>query len=336
MHLQIKNLYKIFDGFVALDRISLDVGAHDFVCLLGPSGCGKTTLLRIIAGLMPSDGGELLLAGRDLSLIPARDRGFGIVFQSYSLFPNMTVAANIGYGLKIRGTASDAMRNRVGELLDLIKLPHVADRYPHQLSGGQQQRVAIARALAVEPSLLLLDEPLSALDARVRAEIRGEIRDVQRRLGIPTIMVTHDQEEALTLADTVVCMNQGRIEQVGSPQELYARPRTRFVADFVGISTLLPMDWVTEFMPGLAASCPKPLAGQSYELCLRPEAVRLTETPAGRGQVRDVSFLGNLTRMTVAWNGRDIAVETSCWSAPAVGASVEIQVDPRQAGWVLA
>src|SRR3954453_5512962 len=193
MTLDLDNLSKSFDGFVALDRISLTVQEHEFVCLLGPSGCGKTTLLRIVAGLLPFDGGELRLGGRDLGAVPARERGFGIVFQSYSLFPNMTVAENIGYGLKIRRVARTRIASRVAELLNLIKLPEVADRYPWQLSGGQQQPVALARALAVNPPVILPAEPLSALDPRVRADLRAEIRDVQRRLGIPTIMVTHDQ-----------------------------------------------------------------------------------------------------------------------------------------------
>jgi iron(III) transport system ATP-binding protein len=310
MHLQIRNLYKTFDEFVALDRINLDVGAHDFICLLGPSGCGKTTLLRIIAGLLPFDGGSLMLGDLDLSAMPARERGFGIVFQSYSLFPNMTVAENVAYGLKIRKEAADAIQPRVEALLDMVKLPHLADRYPHQLSGGQQQRVAIARALAVDPALLLLDEPLSALDARVRVEMRGEIRDVQRRLGIPTIMVTHDQEEALSLADTVVCMNQGRIEQIGTPEDLYLRPRTRFVADFVGQSNLLPTAWVSDVCPEHLVSRPegKP---EGFELCIRPEAIRLTRADDAVGRVLDASFLGNVTRVKVAWKDRTLTAELS-------------------------
>ncbi len=310
MHLSIRNLYKTFDDFVALDRISLDVGDHDFICLLGPSGCGKTTLLRIIAGLMPFDGGALTMGDTDLAAIPARERGFGIVFQSYSLFPNMTVAENVAYGLKIRKESSDAIQTRVEALLEMIKLPHLAERYPHQLSGGQQQRVAIARALAVDPALLLLDEPLSALDARVRVEMRAEIREVQRRLGIPTIMVTHDQEEALSLADTIVCMNQGRIEQTGTPEDLYLRPRTRFVADFVGQSNLLPTAWVRE-------ACPECLDGrpdgkdEAFELCIRPEMVALSRDETAEGRVTDISFLGNVTRLQVAWRGRALAAEIS-------------------------
>src|SRR3954447_15652230 len=186
MTLELDRLHKTFDDYVALDRISLTVEGSEFVCLLGPSGCGKTTLLRIIAGLLTHDSGRLLLDGQDLTAVPARERGFGIVFQSYSLFPNMTVAENIGYGLRIRKVERAKIAARVESLLALIKLPELGERFPHQLSGGQQQRVALARALAVDPALILLDEPLSALDAKVRAELRIEIRDLQRRLGIPT------------------------------------------------------------------------------------------------------------------------------------------------------
>ncbi|WP_376843176.1 ABC transporter ATP-binding protein [Burkholderia gladioli] len=254
MHLTVSDLIKTFSGHVALERIDFDVREDEFVCLLGPSGCGKTTLLRIIAGLLDADGGKVMMGERSLLEIPARERGFGIVFQSYSLFPNMTVAQNIGYGMKIRGEPRARIEARCQELLELIRLPHLAGRYPGQLSGGQQQRVAIARAIAVDPALLLLDEPLSALDAQVRVEMRREIHDVQRRLRIPTIMVTHDQEEALTLADKIICMNHGRIEQIGSPRELYERPRTRFVASFVGTSNLLPASWVRDALPNLDAA----------------------------------------------------------------------------------
>jgi len=331
MHLTIRHLYKTFEDFIALDRISLDVGAHEFVCLLGPSGCGKTTLLRIIAGLMPFDGGSLLLGSEDLAEKPARERGFGIVFQSYSLFPNMTVAENVGYGLKIRNESSDTIHTRVTDLLDVIKMPHLAERYPHQLSGGQQQRVAIARALAVDPYLLLLDEPLSALDARVRIEMRSEIRDVQRRLGIPTIMVTHDQEEALSIADKIVCMNQGRIEQVGTPEDLYMRPRTRFVADFVGQSNLFTTEWVRENIPTYMVDRPD---GEDalYELCLRPEVLRLTASADGAGRVIDAGFLGNVTRIKVDWRGKIVTAEIP--GMPQVLAGDAVHVEAGSGAWV--
>ena len=221
-------------------NVSIEIERGEFVCLLGPSGCGKTTLLRLIAGLSELNGGEILLEGAALSNLPARKRGFGIVFQSYSLFPNMTVAENIGYGLKIRGTPRSEIAQRVTELLGLVKLPQVADKFPGQLSGGQQQRIALARAIAVDPRLLLLDEPLSALDAKVRAELRGEIRQVQRSLGIPTLMVTHDQEEALALADKIICMNHGVVVQAGTPEDLYHRPATRLSRTSWGSATSSP------------------------------------------------------------------------------------------------
>jgi len=333
MYLELRGIRKTFDGAVALDGIDLSVGEHEFVCLLGPSGCGKTTLLRVVAGLLPFDEGVLTLGGRDLSAVPARKRGFGIVFQSYSLFPNMTVAENVGYGLRIRGEASERIATRVQELLALIKLPGFAQRYPHQLSGGQQQRVALARALAVDPALILLDEPLSALDAKVRTEMRAEIHDVQRRLKIPTIMVTHDQEEALTLADKIVCMNDGRIEQVGSPSDLYLKPRTRFVATFVGLCNLLPTDWVREAMPELLASRPEG-ASERYDACLRPENLRVAADAQGAGRVQDLSFMGNLTRLRVAWKGRELTVEQRGATGLSRGAPVSLALEPGQCAWV--
>ncbi len=335
--LRIKDLYKTFDGFFALDRVSLEVGQKEFVCLLGPSGCGKTTLLRIIAGLLDCDGGSMELGGRNLAEIPARERGFGLVFQSYSLFPNMTVAQNIGYGLRVQKAAPEVIQDKVDSLLSLIKLPDLAKRYPHQLSGGQQQRVAIARALAVDPALLLLDEPLSALDARVRAEMRTEIREVQQRLEIPTIMVTHDQEEALTMADKIVCMKSGRIEQTGSPRELYQQPKTRFVADFVGVSNIVPTAWVKEVLPRRLDERPQG-KDEEYEFAFRPEQVHIT--PAGDGEtqarVQEVVFLGSLSRIRVDWKGQAISVQVQGYPACYAGDAVEISLDPEGGTWVKA
>lgn len=237
--LRIRNLSKRFGAFTALRDISLEVVKGEFVCFLGPSGCGKTTLLRAIAGLDPQDEGTIEMAGRDVSRLPPADRDFGIVFQSYALFPNLTVGANVGYGLVNRRASRAQIEARVAELLKLVGLGDQQTKYPVQLSGGQQQRVALARALATSPGLLLLDEPLSALDARVRLRLRDEIKSLQRRLGVTTIMVTHDQEEALSMADRIVVMNHGVIEQVGTPSEIYRRPATAFVADFVGSMTFL-------------------------------------------------------------------------------------------------
>jgi len=239
MYLQIKNITKNFGSVTAVDNVSLDIGQEEFVCILGPSGCGKTTLLRLIAGLEEADQGELFIDGENLINVAAQHRNFGIVFQSYSLFPNMTIAENIGYGLSIRKIDKTQIDKRVKQLLEQVHLSDQSEKLPHLLSGGQQQRVALARALAVDPKLLLLDEPLSALDAKVRKTLRIEIREVQKTLGIPTVMVTHDQEEAMTMADRIVCMKDGRIEQVGTPSELYNHPQTAFVANFLGSMNVL-------------------------------------------------------------------------------------------------
>jgi iron(III) transport system ATP-binding protein len=333
MTLEINNLCKSFAGSVALDRINLSVKDNEFVCLLGPSGCGKTTLLRIIAGLLTPDSGEMRLGERNLATVPTRERGFGIVFQSYSLFPNMTAAENVGYGLKIRKRPKHEISQRAAKMLALVKLGNLADRMPYQLSGGQQQRVALARALAVDPTLILLDEPLSALDAKVRADLRQEIRDVHRRLGIPIIMVTHDQEEALMLSDKVVCMNYGRIEQIGTPEDLYLRPSTRFVADFMGRSNLVPTEWVRQALPQLLASRP-PGADDHIEACIRPERLSITPTQAGSGVIREVTFLGNISQLRLDWRGREWLAETASMSGLAVGMPVEVDVAATDCVWV--
>jgi iron(III) transport system ATP-binding protein len=285
-YLEIRNLTKRYGTFTALDDVSLDIEEGEFVCFLGPSGCGKTTLLRAIAGLDPQTTGTIHQKGRDVSALPPAQRDFGIVFQSYALFPNLNVGDNVGYGLVNRRMPRADIAFKVEKLLDLVGLPASVRKYPAQLSGGQQQRVALARALATSPGLLLLDEPLSALDARVRLRLRHEIKDLQRRLGVTTIMVTHDQEEALTMADRIVVMNQGVIEQVGPPQEIYRRPTTSFVADFVGSMNFLPgrlatPDLVT--VAGLSFAClpQEGLApGKDVRVCIRPEDVKVRDLPA--------------------------------------------------------
>lgn len=236
--LRIEGVSKRFGSTLVLDQIDLTVRRGEFLCLLGPSGCGKTTLLRVIAGLEAQDGGVVVMGGRDIGILPPAKRDYGIVFQSYALFPNLTVAENVAYALKLPRKERSA---RVAQLLQMVELDGKQEHYPAQLSGGQQQRVALARALATSPSLLLLDEPLSALDARVRDNLRQELRALQRRLGITAIMVTHDQEEALAIADTIAVMAHGRIEQVGTPEQIYREPATRFVADFVGCANWLPV-----------------------------------------------------------------------------------------------
>jgi iron(III) transport system ATP-binding protein len=279
-YLSIAGVSKSFGDVVALRDISLDIGEGEFVCFLGPSGCGKTTLLRAIAGLEMQSAGAVFQAGRDISALAPSQRDFGIVFQSYALFPNLTVRRNVAYGLESRRLGRAAIRDRVAEMLELVGLTGTEDRYPAQLSGGQQQRVALARALAVSPGLLLLDEPLSALDARVRNHLRHEIKALQRRLGVTTIMVTHDQEEALTMGDRIVVMNHGRIEQVGTPEAVYRDPANAFVADFVGSmnfieGTVTAGDRVR--VGGIELSCetiPDTMAaGSRIAVCIRPEDI---------------------------------------------------------------
>jgi iron(III) transport system ATP-binding protein len=296
VYLALSDIRKTFDGVTALDGVSLDVALGEFVCFLGPSGCGKTTLLRIIAGLEVPDAAAIRLDGRDLLEIPARERNFGIVFQSYSLFPNMSVARNIAYGLECRKWPRNDIAPRVAAMLALVNLGDQADKPPHQLSGGQQQRVALARALAPQPSMLLLDEPLSALDAKVREELRAEIKDLQSRLGITTIMVTHDQHEAMEVADRIVVMNQGRIEQIGRPVELYERPANRFVAEFIGRMN------VVRDIHGLAVAGVRP---EQIELLERAEA----SYDCRVGRVQRCVFLGSITRVTLCVEGAPIMIE---------------------------
>ena len=319
-YLEVRNLSKRFGDFSALGDVSLDVVEGEFVCFLGPSGCGKTTLLRAIAGLDPQTSGTIRQKGRDVSALPPAQRDFGIVFQSYALFPNLSVTDNVGYGLVSRRQSRAAILKRVTELLALVGLPDAGPKYPAQLSGGQQQRVALARALATSPGLLLLDEPLSALDARVRLRLRHEIKALQRTLGVTTIMVTHDQEEALTMADRIVVMNQGAIEQVGTPQEIYRRPATAFVADFVGsmnflAGTLMTADKVR--VGGVDFACPAQdglAPGQKVSLCIRPEDVRVRDLPADIAnrmpvEVAELDFVGAFCRATLrAQAAADVAV----------------------------
>jgi iron(III) transport system ATP-binding protein len=308
--LEVRGLSKQFGAFTALDNVSMGVRQGEFVSVLGPSGCGKTTLLRVIAGLEPQNSGSVWIGGRDVSREPVASRGLGIVFQSYALFPNISVAGNVQYGLRGRGAA--LRLSRAMEMLDLVGLADQAAKYPAQLSGGQQQRVALARALAPNPSLLLLDEPLSALDARVRVRLRGEIRRIQSKLGVTTIMVTHDQEEALTMADRVVVMDRGRLMQYCAPQHLYASPVNPFVAGFVGAMNFLPqcrregphrvrfLDYPLE-----VAGCKDPLhgTGESFMLAIRPEHVRPAADGPDQGEnriraaVRHVEFRGAVSRV---------------------------------------
>ncbi len=279
-YLVLKGISKSFGHFNALNDINLNIAEGEFVCFLGPSGCGKTTLLRIIAGLETQNQGRIIQQGKDISFVKPVKRDYGIVFQSYALFPNLSIAENIAYGLVNRRQSSSVIKARVTELLQLAGLPDSGDKYPGQLSGGQQQRIALARALAMSPGLLLLDEPLSALDALERVRLRTEIRQLQQRLGVTTIMVTHDQEEALTMADRIVVMNHGVIEQIGTPEQIYLQPRTPFVASFVGKVNVLRATALGSgrFHIGtLEFDCPvwadKFAAGQAVKVYLRPEDI---------------------------------------------------------------
>jgi iron(III) transport system ATP-binding protein len=302
--LRLEGIHKTFGAFVAVQSIDLAISAGELVCFVGPSGCGKTTLLRIIAGLETQTAGRVIQGGRDISSAPPSARDYGIVFQSYALFPNLTIHANVAYGLVNRRKARVQIEARVKELLALVGLPDSGNKYPSQLSGGQQQRIALARALATAPNLLLLDEPLSALDAKERERLRGEIRQLQRRLGVTTIMVTHDQEEALSMSDRVVVMNQGHIEQVGTPLEVYERPTTPFVADFLGKVNVLKAMCVGSgrYKVGQVELITKANGvanGEWVRLYLRPEDRVLADSGSVesmpnslRGRVEHVDFLG--------------------------------------------
>ena len=310
-YLELTNVQKRFGETYAVADFNLAAEKGEFVSFLGPSGCGKTTTLRMIAGFEQPTTGTIRINDEDVTYKAPNKRNVGMVFQSYALFPNMNVADNIGFGLKVRKRPKDQIRKRVAELLEIVNLPDKGNRYPYQLSGGQQQRVALARALAFEPQVLLLDEPLSALDAKIRVALRHEIRSIQRQLGITTVYVTHDQEEALSLSDRVVVMSEGRMEQVGTPFEIYNFPSTAFVASFVGTLNVLP-GVVKDAASGQLAIAGQPVriarsfegsAGREVSVALRPEMVKLG-SDAGEnrltGKVSDVSFLGSIVRIRVA------------------------------------
>ncbi len=320
--LSIQNVRKSFGQTTVVTEFNLDVGRGEFVSFLGPSGCGKTTMLRMVAGFEEPSAGRITIGGRDVTNLKPNQRDIGMVFQAYALFPNLTVAQNIAFGLKVAGRPRAEIDARVAEMLGIIKLAEFGARYPYQLSGGQQQRVALARALAPSPKLLLLDEPLSALDAKVRISLREEIRAIQKRLGITTIFVTHDQEEALSMSDRVVVMYGGRAEQTGTPFEIYNRPASRFVASFVGTLNILegrvangPSGSVE--VDGQVIELGRPLSGEAgrpISLALRPEAVSLGDA-AGReqglsGTIGDVHFLGSVLRVRVGVGRNAVMLDT--------------------------
>jgi putative spermidine/putrescine transport system ATP-binding protein len=335
---RLEDLRRIYGSTTALDGLSITIETGELVALLGPSGCGKTTALRLVAGLEDADGGRVMIDGRDVTHLPASRRDTGMVFQAYSLFPHMTALENVAFGLRMRKVTAPERRQQAGEMLELVGLSSQADRYAHQLSGGQQQRVALARALAIRPSVLLLDEPLSALDARVRSQLRDEIRRVQREVGITTLFVTHDQEEALAIADRVGVMRAGRLEQMAPPTTIYSQPATPFVAEFVGLTNRLAgvvtggvVDVRGIGLPLIAADTPD---GPAVAL-VRPEAVSLAplaESSNGplSGTVIAVSFLGAVSRLTVDLGDTTLLVQIPTADAVAHPGGSRVRIALRQ------
>ena len=295
----VENLQKNYGSTAVFSDINCEIHKGEFVTLLGPSGCGKSTLLRCIAGLTPVTSGKIFLDGKDLVPVSPQKRGIGMVFQSYALFPNMNVEQNVAFGLRMQKVSADEMKQRVAEVLKLVELNEFAARYPHQLSGGQCQRVALARSLVTRPRLLLLDEPLSALDARIRKHLREQIRAIQQELGLTTIFVTHDQEEALTMSDRIFLMNQGRIVQSGDAETLYTSPVDAFAAGFIGNYNLLEADAASRLMQ-------RPI---NSRVAIRPEAIQLSLTGSLEGEVRSHSLLGNVIRYRVEARGVELVVD---------------------------
>ncbi|MFE5617961.1 ABC transporter ATP-binding protein [Streptomyces sp. NPDC056524] len=336
--LRLSGLRRSFGSAVALDGLDLDVAPGELLALLGPSGCGKTTALRVLAGFERPDEGQVLLDGEDIVPVPANRRDTAMVFQSYSLFPHLTAADNVAFGLRMRKVRAAERRARAGELLELVGLAGHGDRFPHQLSGGQQQRVALARALALRPRLLLLDEPLSALDARVRVTLREEIRRLQLELGITTVFVTHDQEEALSMADRVAVMNGGRLEQCATPTELYERPATDFVAEFIGTMNRVPGraagDGHVEVL-GARLPVEGPDGTGDVRVLLRPEALEVTA--GGPARVSGTSFHGPTTRLRITLaDGTDVKADVPTHDAAGLTPGTDVSVRPRQRPVLLA
>jgi putative spermidine/putrescine transport system ATP-binding protein len=344
--LEMKNLVKCFGAATAVENFSLEIREGEFMSFLGGSGCGKTTTLRMIAGFEQPTEGSIRIGGAEVSNLPANKRGVGMVFQNYALFPNMTVHKNIAFGLMVMGWKTADIEHRVEEMLALIHMEEFRERYPHQMSGGQQQRVALARALAPKPKILLLDEPLSALDAKIRTRLREEIRAIQRQMGITTVYVTHDQEEALSLSDRIVVMRAGKIEQVGTPFEIYNRPANAFVASFIGTLNILDAHVVDAqrgqlLVEGQEVMACGPVPSGQVKLSLRPEMLSLGTHPSNenqlRGQLSNVIFLGSIVRLVIGTGSREIFLDTfntPKLELPSVGSPVSIGF-PREACLVM-
>jgi putative spermidine/putrescine transport system ATP-binding protein len=329
---RLKDLRKTFGNLHALDGLDLAVEPGEMIALLGPSGCGKTTALRVLAGLEDADSGQVLVNDRDITALPANRRDMGMVFQAYSLFPHLTALENVEFGLKLRGRAGGDRRGQTTDMLDLVGIGSLAGRYPHQLSGGQQQRVALARALAIRPQVLLLDEPLSALDAKVRVQLRDEIKRIQTEVGTTALFVTHDQEEALAVADRVGVMRAGRLEQLGTPAEVYLKPATAFVADFVGLSNRLPGrldgDGVVVFGTRLPLVAPA-AQGPDVTALVRPESIEVVPDSDGPGRVLTVSFLGPTSRVTVSVGERLVVAQVASGRLAELAAGTRVRVELR-------
>jgi ABC-type Fe3+/spermidine/putrescine transport system ATPase subunit len=356
MRIAVDSLTKRFGALAAVSEVSLSVEEGEMFTLLGPSGCGKTTLLRLLAGFYTPDSGEIRFGDRVVNHVPPHERGIGMVFQNYALWPHMTVMENVSYGLKLRKVTADEMTRRVHAVLEKVGLSGLGERYPGQLSGGQQQRVALARALVLNPQMLLLDEPLSNLDAKIRVQVRAEIRKLQKELGITAVYVTHDQEEALAMSDRIAVFKLGRTCQIGPPKALYERPANPFVADFIGINNLVPGTVMSVAGTGLRAETMlgeivaihdgRLQAGYKCVLCMRPENVALDESTGGeknrfKGRIALASYLGNTLRYDVdlgggvtfkadvgdPWHHEQLAMGTPVVLACAVGSTLAIPAD---------